>query len=246
MKFLQLALLFAIPAAFAQEGQTIIDTQFNLPAGGQYQPAPPPAADSELPLKAPTSFGVTAPSVLEAGSETVGEVKPPYLLAKVGERPDNPEAPANLHVLWNLKELPTEPGRYVLKVKLGILDALSDAGNLAINLLNAENQPLDRRGCPVIAFPNGKIRSVPGKEVPFAPGEIYNLEIQFDTEKFTWSSSVNGETLREEAPMSQELIDAALGSARISGLSFYSVGGADNSRPGSSVALFDVKLIHLK
>jgi len=99
MKFLPIAMLMALPSAFAQDGQTLIDTQFNLPAGGQYQPAPLPSTDSALPLKAPTNLGVTAPSVLEPGSETLGDIKPPYLLAKVGERLDTPEAPANLHVL---------------------------------------------------------------------------------------------------------------------------------------------------
>jgi len=131
-------------------------------------------------------------------------------------------------------------------VRLGIIEALSDAGNLVVNLLDAEGKPLERRGSPMIVFPNGKIRSGNAKLIPFAPGEIYNLEIRFDTDKFTWSSSVNGQTLREEGPMDQPLIDAALGSSRVGGISFFSVGGGDNSRPGSSVALFDVKLIRLK
>ena len=246
MKLRHVLLAFLVSTACAEEGRTIIDTKFDIAAA--FEKAGPPTAAGDLPLKAPSQISVTPPSVFEPGQKIVGDLKPPYALAKVEGRESNPEAPANLLVQWTLKDLTLEPGRYRVSFKVGVLEALTDAGNLAITLLDEKGTPIDLRRCPRVAFADGKIRSArqTNANVLFAPGDLHSIEMILDTEQLTWGSSVDGETLRDELPLDQDPADESKRASRIGGVSYFSVGGADSSRPGSSLAIFEVTMTRLK
>lgn len=244
MKIGCLLLALALSPLLADDGQFIIDTKFDAPAA--FGKAILPVADSELPLKSPTGIGVSAPSVFEPGQESVGEINPPYALAKVASRENQVEAPANLHIQWDVKGVPLEPGRYQLTVQIGIIESMGDAGNFVLNMLDADGKVLNQGDLPRVAFGAGKISSVPNKVVPFSAGDRYTLEILVDTVQLTWSASVNGEPLRDELPLAPAVQESLNGGCRLAGFSYFSVGGANNSKPGSSVALYDVKLVRLK
>lgn len=244
MKIGFLLLALALSTLRADEGQLIIDTKFD--ASAAFEKAILPVTDSELPLKSPTGIGVSAPSVFEPGQERVGEINPPYALAKVASRENQVEAPANLRIQWDVKGVPLEPGRYQLTVQIGIIESLGDAGNFVLSLADAEGKVPNLVNFPRVTFGAGKIHSSPNKEVPFSAGDRYTLEILLDTVQLTWSASVNGEPLRGELPLAPEVLESLNGGCRLAGFSYFSVGGANNSKPGSSVAIYDVKLARLK
>jgi len=245
MKLVPLLLATIVSTACAEDGRAIIDTKFDNAAA--FSKSAIPTRDSDLPLKSPTKIGVMAPSLFQVGEESVGDIKPPYALAKVAGREEVPDITANMQIQWALQKLPLAPGRYQFSIQLGMIEAVNDAGSFAVSLVGADGQELKLRNPPRVFFFDGKIRSGGSASVPFEPGTRYSILIIVDTEHFTWSSSVNGEPLQaEDTSFEKDLPTGSAPACRFGVLSYSALSGSDYSRPGSSLGIFEVKMIPFK
>jgi len=234
--------LFAIAAFGTALADTpvIIDTRFNNASAGQIIAT----AQADPPLVEPSRISASAPSTIVAGTEQVGEMKPPFALITVKERENNPAAPANVGIIWNLDKVDLEPGRYRIQFRVGVVDAMNDAGNFTVGLLDGNGKPaqLHLGHIPHISFSDGKIRANPKIGIPYSPGSTYLLEMILDTTQATWSASVDGEPLQDETPLKADILAQLDGQLRIGSVGYFSLGGMDSSRPGSILALGEVKM----
>ena len=239
MKFCFLIAFTAIGTAIA-DNAVIIDTQFSNASAGQIIAT----AQADPPLVDPSRISATPPSTIVAGTEPVGEMKPPFALITVKERENNPAAPANVGIVWNFDKVDLEPGRYRVRFRVGIVDVMSDAGNFVIGLLdgNGKQAQIHLGSIPHISFSDGKIRANNKTGIPYSPGSTYLLEMILDTKQATWSASVDGESLQEEIALKPEVLEQLEGQLRIGSVGYFSLGGMDSSRPGSILALGDVKM----
>lgn len=239
MKFCFLFAFTVIGTALA-DNPVIIDTRFSNAAAGQIIAT----AQADPPLVDPSRISASAPSTIVAGTEQVGEMKPPFALITVKERENNPAAPANVGIVWSLDKVDLEPGRYRIQFRVGVVDVMSDAGNFAVGLLdgNGKQAQIHLGNIPHISFSDGKIRANTKTGIPYSPGSTYLLEMIVDTKQATWSASVDGESLQDEVALKPEILEQLDGQLRIGSVGYFSLGGMDNSRPGSILALSDVKM----
>ncbi|MEI6494425.1 MAG: hypothetical protein WCO94_17900 [Verrucomicrobiota bacterium] len=248
MKYISLTILASLCTLHAESPLLIVNTRFDQVAEGQLAASPPPVSLSELPLTAPTKISVSPPSTALPGTEAIGEMKPPYAMVRVRERENNPAAPANVFIDWDLSKVPLEPGRYQFQFRVAVADFVNDAGNFLVNLLDADGKPVQSHlgNLPRVTFSDGKLRSLnPRSAMPYSAGETYLIEIIVDTQQMTWSSSENGDQLQVEIPLNPVLIEQLGGQCRIGSLTYVSTGGMDNSRPGSALGITDVKATKL-
>ncbi|MEI8309313.1 MAG: hypothetical protein WCH98_01015 [Verrucomicrobiota bacterium] len=248
MKYIILTILTALCTLHAESPLLVINTRFDQVANGQLAASPPPVSLSELPLTAPTKISVSPPSTAVPGTEAVGAMKPPYAMVRVRGRENNPAAPANVFIQWDLSKLPLEPGRYQFQFRVAVADFVNDAGNFLVPLLDADGKPAQTHlgNLPRVTFSDGKLRSHnPKSAMPYSAGETYLIEIIVDTQQLTWSSTANGDQLQVEIPFNPVLLEQLGGQCRIGSLTYASMGGMDNSRPGSALGITDVKLTKL-
>ena len=244
MKSICLAILATLCALHAESPLLIVNTRFDQVADGQLAVSPPPVSLSDLPLTAPTRIGVSPPSTAAPGTQAVGEMKPPYAMVSVRGREDNPEAPANVYITWDLSKVPLEPGRYQLQFRVAVADFVNDAGNFLVGLLDVDGKPVQGThpsSGPGVRFSDGKLE----RKIPYSTGETYLIEIIVDTQQLTWSSSVNGDQLQVENSFDPAWIEHLGGGCGIGSLTYVSTGGMDNSRPGSALGIADVKVTKL-
>lgn len=241
MKLRSFLLLAALAAAQAADETVIIDTKFHQKDGQQLHVEKAPLDPSDLPLTSPTRVAVNEPSTVTVGKDAVGDIKPPYALATVGEREGMPEAPANLAINWDLTELALEPGRYKITFQVAVLAIDQDGGNFRVQMLDSNGEvPKAHSGVyPTVSFGHGKLKSG-SATMSFAENTPYQVEILVDTKEMTWSSSVDGAALRAEAAFPPDVLPAG---SRISGFQYIVAGGMDNCAPGSSLAISDVKMV---
>jgi len=238
------AILAAVAGGVAAEPLAVVATKFDKLDGSELAIAPAPSDMAGLPLTAPTKISAGSTSFVQPGKQAVGDLPPPFALIKIGARETNPEAPSNVAVEWDMKDVGLEPGRYSLTCRVAFAEAAQDGGNLFLTVLDSEGNEIKSHAGNLahISFGGGFIQCGRGGKVPFSTGDVYQLEVVVDTKQLTWSASVNGEPIREEGPFSQDVMDQLSGGCRIGKALYLALGGMDNSRPGSTLALADVSV----
>jgi len=227
----------------AQEGTVIVDTNFDQVESGVFATASAPVYEVELPVKAPTKlkFGVASSVLPGHGQE--GAWSPPYAKVTLAPDPDRQTPPFAL-IEWDLKDLPAEAGRYLATFEAMVLDASADSGVFVVGLLDAEGRSFEGSTAvyyPFVSIANKEIGS--SKRQRLQVGVPYLIEITVDTQKNTWTATINGEMVREEKPFPQKALDQAPSGFRLGKLAYaVSVPGFFACKPGGSLAIKRVAL----
>lgn len=227
----------------AQDGGVIVDTTFDQMDTRVLASANAPVYDVELPLKAPTKIVSSGGASILPGTGEEGPWSPPYAKVTLAPDPDPQTRPQAL-MEWDLKDLPAEAGRYLATFEAVVFDASGDSGVFVVGLFDAEARsfgPSTAVTYPFVSIMNKEIGSAKRKrlqvDVP------YLIEIMVDTQKNTWSSSLNGEVVSEEKPFSQRGQALAPSAFRLGKLAYaVSVPGFFACRPGGSLAIKRVTL----
>jgi hypothetical protein len=228
--------------AFAAPDATmIVDTQFDQLGNTVLATAAAPVYEAELPLKAPTKIVSNPASSISGAPEPEGEWTPPF--AKVILTPDH-QPPASALIEWDLKDLPTEAGRYLATFDVLVLDGSADSGIFVVGLLDQEARSFVSSAAvtyPFVSIINKEIGSA--KRQRLQVGIPYRIEILVDTQKNTWSSTINGEVVREEQPFSGKVSEQAPAGFRLGKLAYATaVPGFFACKPGGSLAIKRVTL----
>lgn len=231
----------------AQDGEVIVDTNFDQADKSVFATVNAPVYDVELPLKAPTKILFGEGSSILPGSGEEGPWSPPY--AKVTFAPDPERQTPPLALMeWDLKDLPTDAGRYLATFEATVLDDSGDSGVFVVGLLDAEARSFGGSAAACYGFVsifNKEIGSA--KRQRLQAGVPYVIEIMVDTQKNTWSSTINGVTASEEKPFNQKALDQAPSGFRLGKLAYaVSVPGFFGCKPGGSLAIKRVALRKLQ
>lgn len=237
------ALFFlSIGCVLSREDGMVVDTKFDQSEEGTFVTAVAPADEVALPLKAPTKIKAGAYSSILPASGPEGPWSPPF--AKVTFSPHAGNPPPFALIEWDLMDLPPERGRYLATFDAVALDVAGDSGAFVVGLLDAEGKSFDSSAAayyPFVSILNEEIGSAKRKRLE--AGVPYRIEILVDTEKNTWSSTVNGEVVREESPFIQKALDQAPAGYRLGKLAYaVSVPGFFACKPGGSLAIKQVTL----
>jgi hypothetical protein len=227
----------------AWDGETIVDTTFDQADNTVFATATAPVYDVELPLKAPTKLKASAASGILPGTVQEGPWSPPYTKVTLAPDPERQSPPFAL-MEWDLKDLPAEAGRYLATFEAMVLDDSGDSGVFVVGLLDAEARSFDGTAAttyPFVSIARKEIGSV--KRQRLQVGVPYLIEIMVDTQKNTWSATINGEVVREETPFIQSAIDKAPAGYRLGKLAYaVSVPGFFACKPGGALAIKRVAL----
>lgn len=227
----------------AQGDGVIVETNFDRKTDGSFATVAAPVYDVELPLKAPTKIVSGEGSTILPGDGQEGPWSPPY--AKVTFAPDQDrQIPPVALMEWDLKDLPTEAGRYLATFEATVLDDSGDSGVFVVGLLDAEARTFGGSAAACYGFVsifNKEIGSA--KRQRLQVGVPYLIEIMVDTQKNTWASSIDGVTVSDEKPFPQKAIDQAPAGFRLAKLAYaVSVPGFFGCKPGGSLAIKRVAL----
>jgi len=233
----------AVCSVTAEDGGVIVDTNFDQVDTRVLASANAPVYDVELPLKAPTKIVSSGGASILPSTGQEGPWSPPYAKVILASDPEPQTRPLAL-MEWDLKDLPTEEGRYLATFEAVVLDASGDSGVFVVGLFDSEARsfgPSTAATYPFVSIMNKEIGSA--KRLRLQVGVPYLIEIMVDTQKNTWSSSLNGEVVSEEKPFSQRAQALAPSAFRLGKLAYaVSVPGFFSCKPGGSLAIKRVTL----
>jgi hypothetical protein len=238
------ALGLSAPILNAATPEIFIDTAFgNSPAGGEIVTG----NDDSVPLKNPDRAVVAqgSNSSIVAGGETMGDLRPPYVLFKIGRRANN-DAPETALLQWNLIPLGLQSGVYELTAEITPLEDNVVGARLLVGLCLEGGKPLgpDQGMHPSLAplqfFLSGGKAFFGKTKNPVDMGAVCRIKMRFDLDKRTWSGWINDEEIFTDQEFPPQLADTAV-PLQLRDLTFGSTAGMGD-KPDASYALAGVKL----